>query len=232
MTLGEIIKEYREIKGLSQGVFAESAEPPLSKAYISVLERNINPKTGEPPIPTLKTINATAAAMACTFEDIFDRLDADMQISLTINMPGGVVAQPSVVPAAAVAAAERILTKLPMYEVPVSAGTGAWLADGYEYEFVEFEDAPHDADYALRVRGDSMEPMYSDGDTVFVRTNIMVESGQVGVFVLNGEGYMKMLQGNRLVSMNPKYKPMAIEEWDEFWVAGRVVGKVTQGKEL
>ena len=132
------------------------------------------------------------------------------------------------VPAAAVAAAERILTKLPMYEVPVSAGTGAWLADGYEYEFVEFEDAPHDADYALRVRGDSMEPMYSDGDTVFVRTNIMVESGQVGVFVLNGEGYMKMLQGNRLVSMNPKYKPMVIEEWDEFWVAGRVVGRVTE----
>jgi phage repressor protein C with HTH and peptisase S24 domain len=70
-----------------------------------------------------------------------------------------------------------------------------------------------------------MEPMYSDGDIVFVKANVMVESGQVGVFVVNDEGYLKMLQGNKLISLNKDYKPIVIEEWDSFFCSGRVVGK-------
>ena len=45
MTLGDIIKEYRTSHGLSQDAIAERSG--LSKAYISILERNRNPKTGE-----------------------------------------------------------------------------------------------------------------------------------------------------------------------------------------
>jgi len=123
-------------------------------------------------------------------------------------------------------ALERIVSTLPFYDTPVSAGGGAWLAEGHEYTFCEFEDAPPDADFALRVRGDSMEPMYLDDDIVFVKKSVLVESGQVGVFYLNGEGYMKMLQGNRLVSLNSQYAPVTINDFDSFFVAGRVVGKV------
>ena len=121
---------------------------------------------------------------------------------------------------------ERIVSLLPLVNAPVSAGTGQWLAEGYEYEFYEFYDAPKDADFALRVRGDSMSPLFNDDDIVYVKTCVQVESGQVGVFYLNGEGYMKMLQGNRLISHNSKYKPIIMNEFDSFFVAGRVVGKV------
>ena len=40
--------------------------------------------------------------------------------------------------------------------------------------------------------------------------------------------YMKMLQGNKLVSLNPKYAPIVISEFDEFFVCGRIVGKANK----
>lgn len=121
---------------------------------------------------------------------------------------------------------ERILTKIPLFNVPVSAGGGQWLNEGSEYEFIYLEDVPKNADFTLRVRGDSMSPMYLDSDIVFVRANVIVESGQIGVFYLNGEGYLKMLRGNRLVSLNDKYKDIAVSDYDSFFCVGRVIGRV------
>ena len=69
MTLGDIIKEYRTSHGLSQDAIAERSG--LSKAYISILERNRNPKTGEPPVASLKTINSIAVAINSDFDSIF-----------------------------------------------------------------------------------------------------------------------------------------------------------------
>jgi hypothetical protein len=37
---------------------------------------------------------------------------------------------------------------------------------------------------------------------------------------------MKMLQGNRLISLSSKYEPVVISEFDSFYTAGRVIGKV------
>ena len=114
----------------------------------------------------------------------------------------------------------------PLCNIPLSAGTGIWLSEGHDYELMQFENTSPDADLAFTIRGDSMEPMYCDNDIVFVKSGVIVESGQVGVFCLNGEGYLKMLQGNKLVSLNKAYDPIVIEEWDSFYCAGRVVGKV------
>jgi len=125
-------------------------------------------------------------------------------------------------------ALDKAISSLPYYDTPVSAGNGAWLAEGHEYELCEFEDAPEDADFALRVCGDSMAPYYVDDDIVFVKNSVLVESGQVGVFCLNGEGYLKMLQGNRLISFNSSYKPVIVSEFDSFYIAGRVVGKANK----
>lgn len=120
---------------------------------------------------------------------------------------------------------ERIISGIPLYSVPVSAGTGQWLENGHEYDFVYLENVPSDADFALRVHGNSMEPLYANRDIVFVKANVIVESGQIGVFCLNGEGYMKMLQGNKLVSLNKDYPPIVVNEFDSFFCAGRVIGK-------
>lgn len=61
MTLGDCIKEYREEHGLSQRQFSEACG--LSNAYISILEKNVNPKTNEPPVPTLGAYKKIANVM-------------------------------------------------------------------------------------------------------------------------------------------------------------------------
>lgn len=89
MTLGEIIKEYRKTNKYSQDYIA--AKSGLSKAYISILERNMNPKTGLAPVPSLKTIKAVAAALNCSFDAIFAKLDNDLRVS--VGAPGEVTPQ-------------------------------------------------------------------------------------------------------------------------------------------
>ena len=55
---------------------------------------------------------------------------------------------------------------LPLYELPVSAGTGEFLDNSY-YEMIEVPaDVPKSADVALRINGDSMTPKYSDGQII------------------------------------------------------------------
>jgi SOS-response transcriptional repressor LexA len=121
---------------------------------------------------------------------------------------------------------DKIYQNIMLYHTQVSAGTGTWLNEGHEYEIARLPNVPPTADFALKVRGDSMEPMYSDNDIVFVKSQVIVESGQIGIFCLNDEGYLKMLQGNKLVSLNSRYRSIVVEECDRFFCAGRVIGKV------
>ena len=79
--------------------------------------------------------------------------------------------------------------------------------------------------HAWKICGDSMEPKYFDNDIVFVKKNVIVEQGQVGIFTLNDESYLKTLIGNQLVSFNKEYEPISITEYDEFRIIGKVVGK-------
>ena len=80
MTLGDIIKKYREDNKISMSDFAQSAK--LSKAYISILERNYNPTTQKPAIPSLATIKLVASAMKVDFNELLAMLDPDQKIEL------------------------------------------------------------------------------------------------------------------------------------------------------
>lgn len=71
MTLGECIKEYRDRHDMSQRQFAE--ECGLSNAYISILEKNINPKTGEAPVPTYGVYKKIADAMGISTQELMER---------------------------------------------------------------------------------------------------------------------------------------------------------------
>ncbi len=54
MTLGDLIKSYRNEHSLSMDKFSDLSG--ISTAYISLLEKNKHPKTGKPIIPSLQTI--------------------------------------------------------------------------------------------------------------------------------------------------------------------------------
>lgn len=84
---------------------------------------------------------------------------------------------------------------IPFYETPVSAGTGSWLGDDIVAEWltVPRNDLTTSADFALKISGDSMQPKFSNGETVLVKQTSSVFEGEIGVFVLNGESYIKKL---------------------------------------
>lgn len=110
-------------------------------------------------------------------------------------------------------------------DLPVSAGTGVYLHGDYGEQLkVAADSLTLRANYALRVQGDSMQPRYYDGDIVLVETQPIVEIGEVGIFIYNDEAYIKEFHGNRLVSLNPKYEDIPIEDPDSFYCKGKVIG--------
>ena len=116
---------------------------------------------------------------------------------------------------------------LTMYEDAVSAGTGEFLSDGRCVE-VTVDETPltERADFILRVSGDSMEPTYYDGDKVLVENAVELSVGEIGIFVLNGQGYIKEYRPEGLFSHNKKYGIIKINENDRCEVVGRVIGKI------
>lgn len=120
----------------------------------------------------------------------------------------------------------RMLRTIPLYDLPVSAGTGQFL-DSSDYELIEVsEDVPDSAAFAVRVSGDSMIPRFNDGEIVYVRQQQTLEHGDFGIFVLNGDVYCKQLSGDdetQLVSINKAYAPIMVKDNDELFVLGKVL---------
>ena len=117
------------------------------------------------------------------------------------------------------------MLKVDFYNYPASAGTGNFLENERPEQILVKEcTEAEEADYAIPVSGDSMEPTYHDGDKVFVEKCSSVNIGEVGIFVVNGDVYIKELGNKCLISHNEKYKPIRIGESDSVYCCGRVIG--------
>ena len=114
-----------------------------------------------------------------------------------------------------------------LYELPVSAGVGVYL-DEAEAESINIpdNDKTADADYALRISGNSMEPKYRDGDILLVRNADSIDVGELGIFLLDGCGFFKVFGGDRLLSLNPSYGPILLKDFADVQCKGQVVGKL------
>lgn len=134
---------------------------------------------------------------------------------------------------------------MPVSSLAVSAGTGAFLDEG-NFEMVSFPESsvPEGAEFGLRVSGDSMEPVYHDGQIVWVQQCDHVGVGEVGIFIYDGEGYIKVYDEQEpyeadrddftdsyggvhmqpiMISYNQKYSPRVISAHANFQVVGRVL---------
>lgn len=78
MTLGDIIKEYRVSHKLSMDAFSERSG--ISKAYISLLEKNKHPKTGKAIAPSIQCIKQAADGMGMDFNTLFGMIDGDVNL--------------------------------------------------------------------------------------------------------------------------------------------------------
>lgn len=116
---------------------------------------------------------------------------------------------------------------LPYFEDKVAAGSGYMLNDnGAEMMKVARSRKTDRADFIVTVSGASMEPEYFDGDNVLVRSQPDIYEGEIGIFIVNGNGYIKQKGKNRLISINRKYKDVYVGEYDQFCCAGKVIGKL------
>lgn len=134
---------------------------------------------------------------------------------------------------------------MPVSSLRVSAGTGAFLEED-NFETVSFpaSSVPRGADFGVRVSGDSMEPVYHDGQIVWVRRCSRLAPGEVGVFVYDGEGYLKVYGEQEpdeewrgeftdsygklrpqpvLISYNKAYEPKEVNPCSLFQVVGKVL---------
>ena len=136
---------------------------------------------------------------------------------------------------------------MPVSLIPASAGLGDCL-DNNRFEEMEFPRAavPDCADFAVRVHGDSMEPAYGDGQFAWIRECERLNPGEVGLFILNGDGYIKVYDEREpdadrferfmdsygivhpqiaLISYNRKYDPILVDPSPDttFRIVGRVL---------
>lgn len=107
-----------------------------------------------------------------------------------------------------------------------SAGTGETLIDGVEFT-TQYNGHIPNHDFALQVNGDSMEPLFEDKEIIFIDKTKQINSGQIGIFVIDGEAYLKKVfineEGIRLVSLNSKYPDLFFDKNNDIKVAGKVI---------
>lgn len=111
------------------------------------------------------------------------------------------------------------------YDMPSSAGTGIFLDHThYERRKIRRTAEAERADFAIPITGDSMEPVFHSGDVVLVESCPYVREGEIGIFVLDGDAFIKKYDGNRLLSLNPQYEPIELSKYETAVCLGRVLG--------
>lgn len=167
MTLGDWIRQYRKNHGLSMQAFADISG--LSKAYVGMIEKGVNPTTGKIVSPTIQTFGKIAKGINMDLDTFLKELDG--QQTVTINRP-------------AIHAG---------YKIPVlgnvAAGTPINAIEeilGYQYLEDKYKNDGYEY-FALHIQGRSMEPTIMDGDTVIVRQQSSVDNGEIAIVLVDGE---------------------------------------------
>ncbi len=122
------------------------------------------------------------------------------------------------------------IIELPTYDdIKASAGLGSYT-DGSSQPIVktyELNNITRKADHAICIKGDSMEPIIEDGDTVFILEQPMINFDDIGIFVYQDEIYCKQLvkENGKIIlrSKNKKYKDIIINKAYPLITVGKVL---------
>lgn len=113
-------------------------------------------------------------------------------------------------------AAEEIapedIYSIPLYSLPMSAGTGQEAGQEYPEDFLLKKRPPRGTSFIARVSGNSMEPTYHNGDLVFIHATVDIRPSQTGAFLMDGQLWIKELGNGILISHNPDYEPRKFTE--------------------
>lgn len=110
------------------------------------------------------------------------------------------------------AAEEMVYFITPGFLSPMSAGTGQPAGSEYPENYRLIKEPPRGTSYIAPISGDSMEPTFHEGDKLFIRACTEINTGQIGVFFMDGQQWVKELGDGVLLSHNPSYPPRTITE--------------------
>ena len=112
--------------------------------------------------------------------------------------------------------------------IPIEA-----IEDIVDQEQITDDMAAHGEFIALRVKGDSMEPKISDGDTVIIRIQDTVENGEIAAVYVNGNDVTlkrvrKEDNGLWLIGTNPAFTPIFFSKKECAELPVRILGKMVE----
>lgn len=111
-----------------------------------------------------------------------------------------------------------------------AAGTGNPLDSARRgcYEYLYADPLVDQADEIITVTGNSMEPTFYDGDMLLVEHTQEIRIGEIGIFIADGDGYVKEYHEDGLHSHNPRYPVLRFTEDDNVRCVGRVLGALNE----
>ena len=243
-SLGERIRYAREQKGYLQGELAKLIEV-KSAGVISNWENNINKPDAEKIVKLCDVLDVSASFLLdyygksslefSSFEeehikkyrslddsgrshvDIVLQWESDRMKQLKQVMPAAIVELHN---------GSNEKGRLIDYYRSVSAGSGEVIFDDVYSERITLPDIPkyRRVAYAVKVDGRSMEPLYNDGDVLLIEPTCEVQIGEIGIFNVNGQAYVKKLGKDKLISLNKGYDDIPLTE--DSLCMGRVVDKL------
>lgn len=112
--------------------------------------------------------------------------------------------------------------------IPVEA-----IEEIIDYEEIEEDLAKTGEFFGLQIKGDSMSPNILEGDIVIVRQQPDIESGEIGIVLINGQDatvkkVVKHDTGLSLVAFNPAYPPRIFNFEDIKKLPVVILGKVIE----
>lgn len=241
MHLGEIIKEFRAANKLSMAKFAEMSN--VSKAYISVLERNKRPDTEKPVIPSIPVIKNVAEAMGMSFDDLFNMLEDNQVVSVVddsvVNKISNIVYKLSNERQRKV---YNYADDLMKEQDGIEKEKVVYLVSGRKSaagSMIHVDDVdanmgvlpssivPNGANELVQITGDSMEPIIKKGSEVYLRYQPTVEDGEIAIVRVEDEGVTcKYLfrDGKNIIlkSENSKYDDIVVDA-NKVSVIGKVL---------
>lgn len=230
-SLGEIISRYRKNKNLSQKELSNLLGQHgmrTSNTSVSNWEKNIAEPTSSMLMALCKVLGITDL-----YGDYYGSNPGNPLSELNSEGKEKALEYISLLVESGRYAPQRaviipFIRTIRLFDIPASAGTGSFL-DGEHFTELEVgEEVPSDADFGIRISGDSMEPQFINGQIVWVHQQETLSSGEIGIFYLDGNAFCKKLKddsdGLFLISLNSKYEPIKVTDSNSFKIFGKVVG--------
>jgi len=195
----------------------------ISKAYISMLERNKNPKTNDAIVPSLEMIKKVSTTIGIDLNIVLDHLDPEQEISLNKQLHFN----------------EKIINEVEdCVKIPILGKIAAGLPIEAIENILGYEQIPERLSrkgryFALEIQGSSMAPIILPGDVAIVRQQNTINDSELAVVIINGQDatVKKVIKRSgfvKLVPFNPNYDPFIFtdEEVENFPVT--ILGKIIE----